>query len=433
VFSGAPDGSPLAFAVGMQAGSPSGTHVPDRFRFSPEQPECINMEQQRVLTVCKTFKYRLNPTPPQEVALGTALLRCRMLYNVALEQRKTWWQRGQERSATYFQQKAELPDLKAACPEYSEVHSQVLQDVLLRVERTYQAFFRRIKHGVTPGYPRFQGTNRYHSFTYPQYGNGAVLDGGVLSLSKIGRVPVRMHRPLQGTPKTVTISKEADAWYVCLSCADVPVEPLPQTGNETGIDVGLKVFLTTANREMVENPRHYRKAEVQLVRAHRRVSRRKRGSKRRKKAVALLRRKHQKVHRQRRDFHHKTALYLIQMYDTIYLEDLRVANMVRNRHLAKSISDAGWTHFRTILEDKQVDAGRRVIAVPPAYTSQDCSGCGESVRQSLSVRSHVCPRCGLVLDRDENAALNILSSGRAGPSGANVGRWAERSLSSPAL
>jgi putative transposase len=223
-----------------------------------------------------------------------------------------------------------------------------------------------------------------------------------------------------GTPKTVTISKEADGRYAGISCADVPVESLLQTGAETGIDVGLKVFLITADGQIVENPRHYRKAEQHLANAQRRVSRQKQGSKRRRKAVLLLRRKHQHVQRQRRDFHHKTALYLLKTYDTIYLEDLQVANMVRNHHLAKSISDASWRQFRTILAYKAGCAGKRVVAVPPAYTTQDCSGvlpdgsrCRQRVAKSLSVRTHVCPSCGLVLDRDANAALNIPRAGQA--------------------
>jgi putative transposase len=361
----------------------------------------------------KTYQYRLMPTSEQERALVMVLLRCRTLYNCALEQRRTWWGRGQGIGATYYQQAAELPDLKAACPEYADVHSQVLQDVLRRVDKAYQAFFRRVANGETPGYPRFQGANRYHSFTYPQYSNGAVLDGGLLSLSKIGRIRIRVHRPLMGTPKTVTIRREADGWYACITCAEVPVQPLPPTGQETGIDVGLKVFLITADGEIVDNPRHYRKAERHLVRAQRRVSRRKLGSHRRRKAVALLRRQHQKVQRQRRDFHHQTALALLRRYDVIYLEDLRVRNLVRNAHLAKSISDAGWAAFRTILDAKAACAGRQMIAVPSAYTSQDCSGCGERVHKSLSVRTHVCPSCGLVLDRDENAAKNILRAGQA--------------------
>ncbi|HEX6122273.1 MAG TPA: transposase, partial [Ktedonobacterales bacterium] len=192
----------------------------------------------------KTFKYKLHPTPEQKRALETVLWRCRTLYNTAREERKTAWER-RGVSISYYQQKAELPDLKAACPEYSEINAQVLQDVILRVERAFQSFFRRLQAGEQPGYPRFQGRNRYNSFTYPQYEGGAVLDGGVLSLSKIGRLPIRLHRPLEGTPKTVTISREADGWYACISCAEVPTQPLSPTGRETGIDVGLKVFLVT--------------------------------------------------------------------------------------------------------------------------------------------------------------------------------------------
>ncbi|HKB48410.1 MAG TPA: transposase, partial [Ktedonobacterales bacterium] len=219
--------------------------------------------------------------------------------------------------------------------------------------------------------------------------------------------------PLEGTPKTVTISREADGWYTSISCAEVPTEPLPLTGQETGIDVGLKVFIITANGEVVENPRHYRKAEKQVAKAQRRISRRKKGSTRRKKAVALLRRKHQTIQRQRRDFHHKVALALLRRYDVISLEDLQVRNMARNHYLAKSISDASWGQFRTILTFKAACAGKWVIAVPPAFTSQDCSGCGERVPKSLSVRTHVCPSCGLVMDRDENAARNIQWAGQA--------------------
>jgi putative transposase len=372
------------------------------------------MEQQCVRIIRKTYKYKLLLTPEQEQALQTVLWRCRTLYNVALEQRRTWWGRGQGKAATYFQQKAELPDLKATCPEFSEVNAQVLQDVILRVERSFQAFFRRVQAGETPGYLRFQGRGRYHSFTYPQYGahGGAVLDGGLLSLSKIGRIRIRLHRPLEGTPKTVTISQEADGWHVCFSCAEVPVQPLPATGQETGIDLGLKAFATLADGTRIANPRHYRKAEKRLAKAQHRVARRKKGSKRRKKAVKLLARAHQKVKRQRRDFHHKTALSLVRQYDSIYHEDLRVANLVRNHHLAKSISDAGWSAFLGILSAKAACAGREVVAVDPAFTSQRCSGCGALVQKGLSVRWHTCPMCGLSLHRDHNSARMIQGRGQ---------------------
>jgi putative transposase len=342
----------------------------------------------------KADKYKLKPTPDQERALAETLGRCRTLYNTALEQRLTAYRRcGVTLSRS--QQEAELKDLRADMPEYAAIHSHVLQDVLARLDKTYQAFFRRVKAsqttGQTPragGFPRFQGRNRYHSFTYKEYGNGAWLDNGCLVLSKLGRIAMRWSRPLAGTPKTVTISHEADGWYAVISCADVPAQPLPPTGRETGMDVGVKVFLITADGLMVDNPRYYRRGEKKLAKANQRVSRRQQGSKRRGKAAHCLGRAHQKVKRQRADFHHKTALMLLRQYDTIYLEDLRVANMVRNRHLAKSIADAGWAQFRSILEAKAACAGRRVVAVPPAYTSQDCSGCGaRGFPKSLSVRN----------------------------------------------
>jgi putative transposase len=371
------------------------------------------MEQQsdRVRTC---YKYKLTPTPAQEQALEAVLSCCRTLDNVVLEQRTTWWGRGHGKRVTYYQQATELPDVKVACPEYAEAHSQVLHDVLRRVNKTYQAFFRRIANGETSGYPRFQGANRYHSLTYPQYGNGAVLDGSILRLSKIGRIPCRLYRPLVGIPTTVTISREADGWYACISCAEMPIEPLPPTGRETGIDVGLRVFLSTAAGDTVETPHHYRKAEKRLAKAQRHVARRTRGSHRRAKAVGWLRRTHQQVQRQRqrRDFHHRAALNVLRADDTISLEGVQVRNLVRNHHLAKRISDAAWRQVRTILAGKAGYAGRRLVAVPAHYTSQDCSGCGQRVRKSLSVRTHVCPRCGLVLDRDLNAARNMLAVGQ---------------------
>ena len=331
---------------------------------------------------------------------------------MALEQRITAYRRCGV-TLTCYQQQAELPDLRAAFPEYAAVHSQVLQDVLTRLEKTYQAFFRRVKAGQTPGFPRYQGRNRWHSFTYKQFGNGATLDNGFLVLSKIGRIAVRWSRPVEGTPKTVTISKEADGWYVCFSCADVPMQPLAPTGQETGIDLGLESFATLGDGTMLHNPRCYRKAECHLKTAQRRVSRRKKGSNRRRKAVKLLAKAHQTVKRQRQDFQHTTALKLVRQFDTIYHEDLQVATMVKNHHLAKSIADVGWSAFLTILNAKAACAGRRVIAVNPAYTSQICSGCGVVVKKGLSVRWHSCPDCGTSLHRDHNAAKNIERAGQA--------------------
>jgi putative transposase len=356
------------------------------------------------------------------------LWRCRTLYNTALEQRISLWkQRGV--SITRYQQEAELKTLRVGFPEYGAIHSHVLQDVLARLDKTYQAFFRRVATGEMPravGFPRFHGKDRYHSFTYKEYGNGARLDNGSLVLSKIGRIAVRWSRPVEGSIKTVTISKEADGWYVSFSRADVAIEPLPLTGKETGIDVGLKVFLITADGDVVDNPRHSRKSEKQLKKANQRASRRKKGSKRRGKAVAQCAKQHQHVRRQRSDFHHKTALALVRQYDVIYVKAIQPANLSRRpapkqgengtyEHngasrkagLNKSIHDAGWGHFLSILTFKAACAGKRAEAVSPAFTTQECSGCGERIDKSLSVRTHVCTTCGLVMDRDENAARNI--------------------------
>jgi putative transposase len=369
------------------------------------------MERQRIR---KTYKYKLKPTLEQERELGRTLMLCRHVYNAAIgERREAWRMRGV--TVTYYQQKAELPGVKEAMPEYGEVNAQVLQEVVLRVDRAFEAFFRRIREGQTPGYPRFHGRDRYNSFTYPQVGDhgGARLDNGFLVLSKIGRIAVRWSRPLQGTPKTVTVSQEADGWYVGFSCADVPTQPLPSTGQEAGIDLGIEAFATLSDGTRILTPGWYRKAERALKTAQRRVSRRKRGSNRRRKAVRLLAKAHQRVRRQRTDFHHKTALALVREYDAIYHEDLQVRNMVRNHHLAKSIQDAGWAAFLSILAFKAACAGRRVIAVNPAFTSQICSGCGGLVAKGLSVRWHSCPECGTSLHRDHNAAKNIERLGQS--------------------
>jgi cysteine desulfurase family protein (TIGR01976 family) len=369
------------------------------------------VEQQ---SVRKTFKYRLKPTPDQERLLERTLMLCRHVYNAAVEERREAWQKCGV-SVTSFRQKAELPGIKEAMPEYAEVNAQVLQDVVQRVDRAFQAFFRRVESGETPGYPRFHGRDRYNSVTHPQVGEhgGAVVYGGILSLSKIGRIPIRLHRPLEGRPKTVTISREVDGWYVCFSCVNAPVQPLPTAGQETGLDLAIEAFATPSHGTRIFSPGWYRKAERALKMAQRRVSRRKRGGNRRRRAIVLLAKAHQKVRRQRRDFHHKTALALVQANDAIYHEALQPANRVKHHHLAKSISDAGWSAFLIILTHKAAWAGRRIVAVNPAYTSQTCSGCGVVVQKGLSVRWHSCPNCGMSLHRDHNAAKNIERAGQA--------------------
>src|SRR5262249_9136742 len=204
----------------------------------------------------RTYKYKLRPTAEQERELEHVLPQCRVLYNVAPEQRLTWWRRGQGKRVTRSDQESELKDIRTQFPHYAAVHSHVLQDVLARLDKTYRGFFRRLSAGDEPGLPRFPGQQRSHSFTYKAYGNGVRLDNGFLVLAKIGRIAVRWSRPIAGQVKTVTVSREADGWYVCFSCADLPIQPVPLTEHETGVDVGLKVFLITAAGELVEHRRH---------------------------------------------------------------------------------------------------------------------------------------------------------------------------------
>ncbi|HEV8192864.1 MAG TPA: RNA-guided endonuclease TnpB family protein [Ktedonobacterales bacterium] len=302
----------------------------------------------------KAYKEKLRPTPFQERELEAILWRCRMLYTTALEQRITAWQR-RHVSVSRFEQEAELKDIRADFPEYAAVHSYVLQDVLARLDKTYQAFFRRVQRGEggkKACFPRFKGQSRFRSFTYTEYGNGARLENGRLVRSKIGRIAVHWSRPVEGTPKTVTISKEADGWYVSFSCAEVPAQPLPPSGQETGIDLGLESFASLADGMRILTPGYYRRVERYLAKCQRRVARRKKDSNRRRKAVCWLAKAHQTVRRQRQDFHHKTAQSLVRNYDTIYHEGLQVANMVRNHHLATSISDAGWRARNALLSFK---------------------------------------------------------------------------------
>jgi putative transposase len=247
---------PQGFCPGGKAGFRwLSTEVLLCFRYCAARVEYSRMSDQTTQRTCrKTYKEKLRPTPTQERQLEEVLWRCCTLYNTALAQRIFLWkQRGV--SISRYQQEGDLKGLRADLPDYGALHSHILQDVLARLDKTYQAFFRRVGNGGKPGFPRFQGANRYHSFTYKEYGNGARLDNGYLILSKIGRIAVRWSRPVEGTIKTVTVSREADGWYVSFSCVEVPVEPLPFTGCETGIDVGLRVFLITAEGERVANPR----------------------------------------------------------------------------------------------------------------------------------------------------------------------------------
>jgi len=358
----------------------------------------------------KTFQYRLYPTKSQERLLESTLETCRRFYNDCLAERKEAYEQ-EKRTISKFAQLHQVKTLKQTNPHAATVHSHILQVVVSDLDKAFQAFFRRVKAGEKPGYPRFKGRNRFDSFGFKEYGNGFRLDGRRLKLSGIGRVAVRWHRELEGQIKTARVIRKAGHWYVSFACEVEQPEPLPSTGQSVGVDVGVASLITLSDGTKVDNPKWYRASQAKLRIAQRRVARRKKGGKNRRKAVLQLQRLHVHIQNQRRDFLNKLAHGLVQANDVIAVEDLQIQNMVRNKHLSKSILDSGWGYFRQRLAAKAAEAGRVVVAVNPAYTSKTCSGCGTVFEHlTLSDRWVECA-CGLSLDRDHNAALNIQRAG----------------------
>ena len=331
---------------------------------------------------------------------------CRRLYNYFLEDRIYTFKEIKS-SVSKMEQINQLPALKKDNPYYKAVHSQVLQEVVTRLDKAYDNFFRRVKSGKEKvGFPKFKGRQHYDSFCYPQ--SGFSLKDNKIELSKIGSVKIRLHRDIGGSVKTCSIIRKNDKYYACFSC-EVEAQVLPATGKVVGIDVGVADFVITSDGEFFPKIDNYRKAEKHLKYLQRQVSRRVKGSNRRCKAVKLLAKKHEKVANQRKDIAHKVSTKLIEKNDVVAHEDLQIKNMIKNHNLAKSISDAAWAKLFKFLAYKASDAGRKVIPVSPYQTSQICSGCGELVPKKLSQRWHNCPYCGLSIQRDVNAAINILA------------------------
>ena len=345
---------------------------------------------------------------------------CRHFFNMCLEDRK-WSFELEGRSVSKNDQVKQARLYRQTIPQAAVVFSQTLQSVAIDLDKAFQAFFRRIEARQTPGYPRFKSRNQFHSFNFPQFGKGTKLDGQRLQLFGIGRVRVRWHRPIEGDIKTVRIVYKAGRWYACFAC-EVPDRPeLPKTGCYIGIDVGITALLTTSTGEKVNNPKHYQLAQAKLRRVQRSLSRKTKGGKNRRKALRVVQHQQMHVANQRSDLLHKLSTALVQTCDGVALEDLSIRNMVRNHHLSKSILDSGWGMFKQYLTYKAASAGREIRLVNPAYTSRCCSHCGSSFPDfNLSTRWVECT-CGLSLDRDHNAAINILKrAGWDAPAIANV-------------
>jgi putative transposase len=358
--------------------------------------------------VLKVFQYRLYPSNAQRQRLEETLETCRRFYNDCLGERKATYET-EGRTVGRVEQLRRVKVHKANNPFAAGVHSHVLQVVVADLDKAFQAFFRRVKAGEAPGYPRFKGKDRFRSFGLKELGNGFGVDGRRLRLSGVGRVAVRWHRPLEGKIKTLRVARKAGKWYASF-CCEVESAPLSPCEKEVGIDLGLTSLATLSTGAKVENPRWYRRSQQKLRVLQRSVTRKKRGGANRRKAVRRLAIYAEHIANQRKDYLNKLVCTLVGCFGFIALEDLSVHRMV-DGNLAKSILDAGWGLFRQRLLAKAENAGRQVVLVDPAYTTQDCCQCGHRQKLSLSDRWYSCP-CGNSRDRDENAALNILTRGR---------------------
>ena len=355
------------------------------------------------------FQYRIYPTKKQVTRLNETLEECRWLYNHLLEQRKTAYEQDGI-SLSLYQQQATYPLLKQERPSLLCVHSQVLQNVAVRLDLAFKAFFRRSIAGGEPGYPRFKGRGRYDSFTYPQF--GFKIDGeGKLALSGIGHLKIILHRPIKGKIKTLTIGRSSTGkWYASFSCEGEP-ERLPDSPEQVGIDVGLKTFATLSTGEEILNPRFFRKEEQALAKVQRKHNKLAKGTPERRKHRKAVARVHERIAFRRDNFTHQESRKIINSFGIICVEDLQVNRMTHNHCLAKSIADASWSAFFAELSAKAEEAGRQFVKVNPAYTSQTCSRCGHRQKMPLSERAFACPCCHAHLDRDLNAALNIRGLG----------------------
>jgi putative transposase len=372
------------------------------------------------------YQYRLRPNKVQAIQMQEWLELLRRQYNYRLAERFNWWEQNRcdinacplicylpelKDNPDFYSQKRDLVNSKVLFAEYKTVHSQVLQNCIERVNKTFERWLRGDSNGKKSGRPRFKGVGRYRSITFPQVKQDC-LNGRLIKLPSFGHVKLILHRPLPVgfKIKTATITQKADGWYIVLSLEDASVPALtpdiPTMGNTIGIDMGLNAFLVTDEAEAVLIPQHYRKAEKQLKRLQRSLSRKKKGSNRRKKAIKRVAKAHLKVANQRQDFHYKTAKKLLDKGKNIGHEALNIKGIARTR-MAKSNHDAGWGTFLQILSIKAERAGLMTVAVNPNGTTQDCSNCGIKVPKTIRDRWHSCPDCGLELDRDHNAAINI--------------------------
>jgi len=348
------------------------------------------------------YKFRLYPTDLQERTMAETIETCRRLYNDRLDDRI-------RNHTSTFEQNRILTLHRREDKYLKRVHSQVLQDVIFRLGKAFGAFF-----GGLSKFPRFKRKGRYNSFTYPQRGprhGGFNISDGQLYLSMIGKVDIKVHREIEGRMKTCTIIRDVDQWYACITGEMGDVEPPPNNNPSVGIDLGVTLLAALSDGTVLPAPKLLKKSEVEIKALQRSLARKQKKSKNREKAKTALAKAWRRLRNRRYDLAHKTSKFFASNYSTIVFEDLKICNMVKNHGLASAILDACWGKTRRLTAYKAERRGGRVILVDPRGTSQECSGCRKMVEKPLSKRVHSCPHCGLVLDRDVNAARNILARG----------------------
>lgn len=393
----------------------------------------------------RAYKFLLRPTARQTAALGEMLRDHCLLYNGALQERRDAYRHTSKTSITYGDQSAQLKEIRAFDPDRRGRWSfSSRQTTLRRLDKAFQAFFRRVKTGQTPGYPRFKGIGHFDTVTFPKDGDGCRWDSTPhdphtrVRLQGVGHIRVHQHRPVRGRVKTISVKREGNRWYVVLSCDDVPAEPLPDTGAVAGIDMGVTHFLTTSDGEHIANPGFLQAAADELAEAQRHLAtfpqRTRRRTKKHRAAARRVARLYAKIRRQRLDHAHKTALTLIRDHDVIAHERLNTAGMTRTPKpkpdpdndgaflpngaaakagLNRSILDAGWGVFLAILANKAESAGRTVIAVDSRNTSRTCLSCGHTAKENRVTQAKFqCTACGFAANADHVGAMNVLN--RAG-------------------
>jgi putative transposase len=365
--------------------------------------------------ITKTFEYRIKPNKKFVAACEKALDDSRFVYNCALEQRIRVYN-ASGKTISFYEQSRQLTEARDELPEIKSVLRTIQSDALERLDDAFDAFFRRLKAGQKPGFPRFKARDRYHTFSQKyEKVRPCPIKGDKLTVPGVGTCRIRLSRPIEGRCKQLRITRRADGWYVLLVCEALKPAPLVPTGQTVGVDVGIKSFATLSTGEEIANPRHFKQAADQLAREQRRLSRKVKSSRNRGKALGKVALRHLNVQRARKHFHHETAAKLVERFDRIAVEDLNIRGMVKNHRLAKAILDVAWGQFFAITKSKAENAGRTFERVNPKYTSQTCSNCGHRQKMPLAIRVYECEKCGFVCDRDHNAAINLDTVRPSGP------------------